>query len=105
MLTLLGKCQNCCKHNVNYVINKCHEGQTIRISLATHFSVPSHTCDYKVCHVPKEFNHEDMFTHWYVLVQGDGFQYKRKEMFRPTSPHVVLLAGQILKDSNFKNTL
>ncbi len=46
-----------------------------------------------------------MFTHWYVLVQGDGFQYKRKEMFRPTSPHVVLLAGQILKDSNFKNTL
>ncbi len=41
MLTLLGMSQNCSKHNVDYVTNKIHEGQTIRMSVAAHLPVPS----------------------------------------------------------------
>ncbi len=47
MLTLLGKCQNCSMDNVDYVTNKVHEVQTMRMSLAAHLPVPSHVCDYK----------------------------------------------------------
>ncbi len=47
MVILLNKCQNCSKHNVDYVTNKFHEWQTIRISLSVHLPVPLHVCDYK----------------------------------------------------------
>ncbi len=47
MLTLLGKCQNYSKHNMDYVTNKFHEGQTIQMSSAAHLPVPSDICDYK----------------------------------------------------------
>ncbi len=54
MLTLLGKCPNCGKHNVDYVTNTFLEGQTIRMSVAALLPVSSRVLDYntRVCHVP-----------------------------------------------------
>ncbi len=60
MLTLLGKCQNCSKHNVDYVTNKFHVGQTIRMSVAAHLPVPAHVLDYKHYCLPCSFNSPTM---------------------------------------------
>ncbi len=37
VLTLSGKCQNCRKHNVDYVLNEFHGGQNDWMSLTAHF--------------------------------------------------------------------